>query len=88
MVSDQMAKSVSKLMNLGSKSAQALDSIGVCSEDDLRKLGVVDAYRRLKHANPKGVSLNMLYAMQGALMNIHWNQVSDEIKEDLRRRVG
>ncbi len=29
----------------------------------------------------------MLYALQGALMDIHWNQLPDEIKNHLKDEV-
>lgn len=82
-----MARQIEELLNLGPKSARALAAIGVHNEDDLRTLGVIPAYRRLKHAEPTGTSLNMLYAMQGALMDIHWNQLPLELKADLKHRL-
>jgi len=49
----------------------------------LRRLGALAAYRRLKHAFPREVSLTMLYALEGALRGCHWNRLPPGIKEKL-----
>ena len=82
-----MSRPVAEMLNLGAKSARVLGSIGIRTEGELRKIGIVNAYRHLKHADPKGTSLLMLYALQGALMDIHWNQLPEEIKDDLKRQL-
>jgi DNA transformation protein len=47
-------------------------------------LGAIAAYRRLKHAFPREVSLVMLYALEGALRGCHWNRLPPGVKEKLR----
>ncbi|WP_448954730.1 TfoX/Sxy family DNA transformation protein [Labrys neptuniae] len=54
------------------------------SEEELRRLGAVAAYRRLKFRFDHRVSLNALYAMQGALVDRDWRDVD---REALRRLV-
>lgn len=39
-------------------------------------------------AYPDQVTLNMLYALQGALMELHWKDVPQEVKTALLQEVG
>ncbi|MCB1611435.1 MAG: TfoX/Sxy family DNA transformation protein, partial [Xanthomonadales bacterium] len=51
-----------KIRNVGPKSAAWLRQIGIRTEEDLRKFGAVEAYRRVKLAGFKP-TLNLLYSM-------------------------
>jgi DNA transformation protein len=66
--------SVADLRNLGPKSREWLASIGIHTVADLRAAGAVAAYVALKRARG-GVSLNLLYALVGALEGMHWQDV-------------
>jgi len=79
---------IKKLFNLGPKSAQWLEAVGIKTLEDLEDLGAVEAYRRVKAAYPGRVSLNLLWAFQGALLDLPWNELPPEMKEKLKREVG
>lgn len=70
------------LKNLGMASVNILRAIGVNTYDDLSKMGAVDAYCRIKSRGIH-VSKVMLYALQGALMDVHWNDLSPDLKAQL-----
>lgn len=70
------------LKNLGMASVNILNAIGVHSYQELSDIGAVEAYCRIKSRGIH-VSKVMLYALQGALMNIHWNDLSPELKAQL-----
>ena len=74
---------LSRLKNLGPVSAGWLHAIGVYTEADLRDLGPVEAYGQITALFP-GTSLNLLYALHGALENQHWAQLPEEVKAKLR----
>lgn len=74
------------LKNLGMASVNILHAIGVNSYDDLSAMGAVDAYCRIKNRGIH-VSKVMLYALQGALMDVHWNDLSPELKTQLVNEV-
>ncbi len=57
------AKPVGALRNIGPKSATMLASTGIRTLGELRVLGPVKTYIRLKTAFPKRVSLNMLWSL-------------------------
>jgi len=76
------------MKNLGPKSSEWLASIGFHSLDDVAKLGVVETYKRVKAAYPEKVTLNMLWGLQAALLDIPWNELPQDIKDQLRREAG
>ena len=77
-----MAPPAAKIRNVGPKSAAWLRQIGIRTEEDLRKLGAVEAYRRVKVAGFKP-TLNLLYSMAGAEDDCHWTALSEERKASL-----
>ena len=75
------------LLNLGPVTARRLAQVGIADEAALRKIGAVAAYRRVKHAFPREASLVLLYALEGALTDTPWLELSDQAKSRLRRAV-
>lgn len=71
-----------QLKNLGAASVNILHAIGVRSSADLKTLGPVEAYVRIKQRGIQ-VSKVMLYALQGALLGIHWNDLEPDLKQRL-----
>lgn len=71
-----------ELKNLGMATVNILHAIGINTYTELRKVGSVEAYRRIK-SRDINVSKVMLYALQGALMDVHWNDLSPELKQQL-----
>lgn len=75
------------MKNIGPKSSEWLASIGVHTLDDVARLGVVETYKRVKAVYPEKVTLNMLYGLQAALLNIPWRELPQDIKDQLRKEV-
>ncbi|AWF83530.1 TfoX/Sxy family protein [Microbulbifer sp. EKSA008] len=75
-----------KLKNLGLASVNILHSIGIRSHDDLRRVGPVEAFISIRN---RGINASkvMLYALQGALMDVHWNDLEPELKQHLTSEV-
>ncbi len=73
---------IAELANLGPKSAAFLQAAGIQTIDDLAALGSVAAYAKAKKAEPK-VSLNLLWALEGALTGLHWREVAREHRTSL-----
>jgi DNA transformation protein len=63
------------LRNLGPASARMLAEAGIRSVAALRKAGAVEAFRRVRHAVPR-VSLNLLWALEGALTDRAWQDIA------------
>jgi DNA transformation protein and related proteins len=71
-----------KLRNIGPKSAAWLRQVGLRTEEDLRAIGALEAFVRVKRAGFKP-SLNLLYALEGALLDCHWQEISAERRSEL-----
>lgn len=67
--------SLAKLANLGPKSAQFMQRAGITSIEQLKHLGSVRAYSMVKKVEPSA-SLNLLWALEGALTGLHWQEVA------------
>jgi DNA transformation protein and related proteins len=68
-------QSISELKSLGPKSQEMLARAGITSVAQLRELGSVVAYVRVKNANAN-VSLNLLWALESALTGQAWQEVA------------
>ena len=77
-----MSTPVSELPNLGPRSAEILRSAGITTLEQLRELGAVAAYVRAKRTG-KNVSLNLLWALEGAISGLPWQVVSREHRTSL-----
>jgi DNA transformation protein and related proteins len=79
-------KDDAKIRNVGPKSAAWLRQVGVRTQEDLNRLGPVDAFMKVKRAGFRP-SLNLLYALAGAIENCHWADLPDERKAALVQAV-
>ena len=71
-----------KMRNIGPKSSAWLRQVGLRTPEDLAAAGPVDAFMRVKRAGFKP-SLNLLYALEGALQDCHWQEVPDARRAEL-----
>ena len=71
-----------KLRNIGPKSAAWLRQVGLRSREDLAAVGALEAFMRVKRAGFKP-SLNLLYALEGALLDCHWQEVPEARRNEL-----
>jgi len=76
-----------KLLNIGPKSAAWLRQVGVRTLDDLKKLGAIGTFMKVKRAGFRP-SLNLLYALAGAEQGVHWATLSAEYKGALVTEVA
>ena len=71
-----------KMRNIGPKSAAWLRQVGLKTPEDLADAGPLEAFMRVKRAGFKP-SLNLLYALEGALQDCHWQEVPDARRAEL-----
>jgi DNA transformation protein len=74
------------LRNLGKVSTEWVNAVGIYTRADLEQVGVVETYLRVKAMQPRA-SLNLLWGLQGALLDIHWSDVPLEMRDELREEV-
>jgi len=77
---------ISEMKNLGPKSTEMLAKIGIYTRQDLEDIGAVDCYLILKNQGYH-VNLNMLYALESALLDIHIINLSTDIKQHLQAAI-
>jgi DNA transformation protein and related proteins len=73
---------LSSLPGLGPKSQAMLAIAGITSAEQLRKLGSVRAFAMVKRTGVRP-SLNLLWALEGALTAQHWQRVAKESRTSL-----
>ncbi len=76
--------SATGLRNIGPKSAAWLRQVGLRSLEDLQALGAAAAFVKVKRAGFKP-SLNLLYSLEGALRDCHWQELGPERRDALVR---
>lgn len=70
------------LRNIGPKSSAWLRQVGLHTREDLAAAGPVDAYMRVRRAGFRP-SMNLLYALEGALQDCHWQEIPDARRQQL-----
>jgi len=71
-----------KLRNIGPKSAAWLRQVGLRTREDLEAAGAVEAFVRVRRAGFKP-SLNLLYSLEGALLDCHWQDLPEPRRQQL-----
>lgn len=76
--------SLSDTVNIGKVLSEQLQQVGINTIDKLREVGSENALIRLQSAASEGVCLSKLYALEGAIQNIRWHNLSEERKLELK----
>lgn len=71
------------MKNIGKEMKMKLMSIGIASSEDLIRIGSKEVFYQLKERYPN-VCLVHLYTLQGAIDNVEFNELSKEVKIDLK----
>jgi len=71
-----------KMRNIGPKSAAWLRQVGLRTLEDIAAIGTVEAFMRVRRAGFRP-GLNLLYAIEGALLDCHWQEVPEERRQEL-----
>ena len=71
-----MAASTQKMRNIGPKSAAWLRQVGLRSLEEIAAIGTVESFMKVRRAGFKP-SLNLLYALEGAILDCHWQEIPD-----------
>lgn len=79
-------KSIGNARNIGPTIAKRLNEIGVYSLADLAEMTPVIAYNKMAQKNhDKHLPIcYYLYSLQGALLDVHWNDVPESVKVELK----
>ena len=76
-----------QIRNLGTVSRQWLESVGIRTIEDLRRIGSVAAYALVRQAEPR-VSLNLLWALEASLRDCDWRDLTPADKAALKASLA
>ena len=74
---------LSKLPNIGKVVEKQLNDVGINTVDELINIGSKEAWLKIKEVD-ESACLNRLMALEGAIQNIRWHDLSDEDKQNLK----
>jgi DNA transformation protein len=80
-------RNLTDLKNIGKTIAGRLNEVGIVSEDDLKLVGFVSAHRLIKERHPSETLAvcYYLYSFEGALTDMHWNELDIKKKTATQR---
>jgi len=81
---------LAELKNIGRKIASLLNEAGIHSEQELRSVGPVEAYKKIRENHPDETLplCYYLYSFEGALCDKHWDAIGEERKRELKEAVA
>lgn len=74
---------LTSLKNIGKEMERKLKAVDIHSAEELKQLGSEEAFFRLKIRYPE-ICLVHLYALQGAIDNVEFNQLPQKMKLKLK----
>jgi DNA transformation protein len=74
---------LSKLPNIGKVLEGQLNDVGITTVDELIDIGSEEAWLRIKEIDDSAC-VNRLMALEGAIQNIRWHDLSDADKKNLK----
>ena len=74
---------LSKLPNIGKTVEEQLLQAGICSVDELVRVGAKGAWLKIQEIN-ESACINRLMALEGAIQGVKKTMLSDEVKADLK----
>ena len=74
---------LTSLRNIGKNIEQRLKTVGISTAEELKKVGSKEAFVKLKSHDP-GVCIVYLYTLEGAVSDIDYNHLPENIKKDLK----
>lgn len=74
---------LSKLPNIGKTVEEQLLQLGICSVDELVRVGAKGAWLKIQEID-ESACINRLMALEGAIQGVKKTMLSDEVKADLK----
>ncbi len=74
---------LTSMMNIGEEMSKKLKTIGISTSGELIQTGAKQAFLKLKETYPQ-VCLVHLYALEGAIQNMQYNNLTEETKKELK----
>ncbi len=78
-----METKLEDLPNIGKTLAEKLVKAGISNSAELKRIGSKNAIIKISALKNSGACINMLYALEGAIQETRWHDLSRERKEEL-----
>ena len=79
---------VGDLLNIGRAAAARLRAVGIGTADELRRVGALGAFRRIRAGFPAEViPVCYVFALYGALTGCVWHRLPAEVRRRLKEQV-
>ncbi|MET2984424.1 TfoX/Sxy family DNA transformation protein [Aureibaculum conchae] len=81
---------INEAKNIGPTIAKRLNEIGIYCLTDLAKVTPVNAYKQMVEKNDKKrlPICYYLYSLEGALLDLNWDDIPKELKLELKKQIG
>jgi DNA transformation protein len=74
---------IKDLPNLRLANERMLKKAGICTIDDLFDAGALRAYRALQDNHQNSLSIELLWALEGAISGQHWSVITEQRRTEL-----
>lgn len=83
-------RKIEALKNIGKKIAARLNEVGVFYEEELRAIGAVEAYKKIREKHPDEILplCYYLYSFEGAIADKHWDAIGEKRKRELKAHIS
>ena len=75
------------LRNIGPACARWLVAAGITTPEEVHARGAVAVFRQVAMHRAGDVSLNLLYALEGAVRGVRWDHLPPDVRASLRAAV-
>lgn len=85
-----VVKNLKNAKNIGATILKRLNEIGIYSLADLAEMTPVKAYEKICKQKPEKTFpvCYYLYSLEGALLDLHWDDLPKHLKKELLKQVG
>jgi DNA transformation protein and related proteins len=86
----QISNHLKGAKNIGATIEKRLNEVGVFSLADLAQISPAKAYQEIcrQHPDKTFPICYYLYSLQGALLDLHWDDLPNDLKTELRAQAG
>ena len=82
------AANLADLSSLGPASATWLTAAGITSVAELKRVGAAEAFGRVRYNIGRAATRNFLYALEAAILDVHWTAITDAQRIRLCAEAG
>ncbi|PSW13593.1 DNA transformation protein [Photobacterium rosenbergii] len=79
---------IKDLPNLRLANERMLKKAGICTVDELMEAGSINAFKALQDTHQGNVSIDLLWALEGAICGQHWSVIPKDRRSELLAKLS